>query len=994
MPVAGDLVTNVVSSFVFEGIRRSYGAIRTNLKRRQAINRAFDSHSEEKHQTAKALSDLEKVIGADRGQLTEPVAQFLKELEASAIPDTILKAVLSGINPELLFAPFDLVYKSFVPPLDFESKAFFNALVTAIRQRAESQVTDLGLLDFIQAQNQTLSAQLDTVIRSLNLAADSPEAIPIGLLSDARLKMARAIESGNRLMSVETLQGIKRCNIRQLVVPARLRIPGSSPSRESELSYQTFRSSLNRNVILGDPGGGKSTLTQLLCYDLAYTIGLNSSHPSKQGFDPIRLPLRIILRSYDKRRKQMPNYGLLDYLIDENSLALDGDKHLTGRIIVRLLSLGSAVLIFDGLDEILDVEPRREIVTFIEQFAGVYAGCPILVTSRSVGYRDAPMSAEFEIYDLARLDTAEVQIFAQNLIKQVGRLKTAEAKEKSLAFKRQTDSIAQDLRENPLMLGLMVYIYMYRGDVPSNRPEIYKECATLMFEKWDQRRDIIFEIPTDFDLLDVFAFLASRIFGSAETEDGVPKDWLTTSLRIFFEQWYLEKPKAIKVARSLVDFLTGRAWVMCEIGPNVFKFTHRTFLEYFFARHLISTSESVSELIKGKLFDHIIRSKWDVIVHLALHSAVFRDVGKMNQAADTIIGIMRSVTLPANEELAFITFAAKALEYFVLPEPKYRELVQTVCAVAIRIGGTATVSAVETIDVLTRTTQKREGLAKPAIYDLLIEKLSEPAGPARSFAAYVCSGKRVPRTLPGGRIIRRAPYGRLRIMTGPRREYFSPLITKLERMNYQRALTDKHEARLYLAMYRSRRCELVKRHGLGAMVGDGPDLVYQYLNDLLLEVIEEVTMHERMPDRLDKSVLRDDWDLIEYLANQIDKIDQPAIITIPELKEEAKFGIDEVFGTVYRCLVDHGLPKTKSSRSLVDWGKVILVLAAYIDINSPPGEETSRIYRRDPESENGRERLCEFMPSGPMKRLLAALEQSPVVGKINSWNQGEIRFSR
>jgi predicted NACHT family NTPase len=312
------------------------------------------------------------------------------------------------------------------------------------------------------------------------------------------------------------------------------------------------------------------------------------------------------------------------------------------------------ILIFDGLDEILDVEPRREIVTFIEQFADVYAACPVLVTSRFVGYQDAPMSDEFAIFGLTRFDTNEIETFAQRLIKQVGRLKVQEAKAKASQFIRQTDTVGQDLRENPLMLGLMVYIFMYRGDVPSNRPEIYKECATLMFEKWDQRRDIFVEIPTDFDLLDVFAYLASEIFGSAETEDGVSGEWLITTLRNFFEKWYLERPRAVKVARSLVTFITGRAWVMCEIGPKVFKFTHRTFLEYFFARYLISTSESVSDLIKSKLFDRVVYSQWDVIVHLALHAVVFRDVGKMNQAADTLLTISRSVTMPPQEELAFI----------------------------------------------------------------------------------------------------------------------------------------------------------------------------------------------------------------------------------------------------------------------------------------------------------------------------------------------------
>ena len=194
----------------------------------------------------------------------------------------------------------------------------------------------------------------------------------------------------------------------------------------------------------------------------------------------------------------------------------------------------------------------------------------------------------------------------------------------------------------------------------------------------DQRRDIIFEIPTDFDLLDVFSYLASQIFGSAETEDGVTRDWLIAALRTFFESWYLERPKALKVARSLVTFITGRAWVMCEVGPKVFKFTHRTFLEYFFARHLVSTSESVTELIKAKLLDRLIRSEWDVIVHLALHTVVFRDVGKMNQAADCLLSILKSVTLPPEQELALISFVARALEYLVLPEPKYQELVRSV----------------------------------------------------------------------------------------------------------------------------------------------------------------------------------------------------------------------------------------------------------------------------------------------------------------------------
>src|SRR6516162_2928903 len=207
MAVAGDLITNVVASFVYEGIRRCYGALKSNIRRRQTIAHALDGvPNNNERPTAKAISDLELVIGTDRGELTEPVAQFIRELEATAIPDTVLKSVLSGIDTTPIFLAFDNVYGSFRLTLSFRSKAFFDALVEAIRQRAEMQVEDHGLLEFVQAQNSNLSDKLESILRALTLTAELPNDVPQDVLSDARLKIARSIETANRLMGVETLQ--------------------------------------------------------------------------------------------------------------------------------------------------------------------------------------------------------------------------------------------------------------------------------------------------------------------------------------------------------------------------------------------------------------------------------------------------------------------------------------------------------------------------------------------------------------------------------------------------------------------------------------------------------------------------------------------------------------------------------------------------------------------------------------------------------------------
>ena len=106
-------------------------------------------------------------------------------------------------------------------------------------------------------------------------------------------------------------------------------------------------------------------------------------------------------------------------------------------------------------------------VALIEQFTSKYAACSSIVTSRFVGYWDAPLSEDFSVYHLATFDEGEVATFAYKFLKIIEALKKTDAEKKAKRFLAQTNNIASDLRENPLMLGLMVYLFVYRGDVPS-----------------------------------------------------------------------------------------------------------------------------------------------------------------------------------------------------------------------------------------------------------------------------------------------------------------------------------------------------------------------------------------------------------------------------------------------------------------------------------------------------------------------------------------------
>jgi predicted NACHT family NTPase len=492
------------------------------------------------------------------------------------------------------------------------------------------------------------------------------------------------------------MRGTKKYSLKTLAISGRLgrlkedelisaRYSDGRPTK----SYLNFRRQLNRGIILGDPGGGKSTLTQLLCFDLARTILLEDKNPDRPEYESrdLKLPLKVVLRSFEAKQKVRPSYNFLTYLCDDLKLALDNDYDLTMSVLQSVMSTGGAFLIFDGLDEVLDVGARRDVVNQVEQFATLYAACPILITSRLVGYRDAPISEDFEPYGLARFNVEEVRSYATKSILTILNCLAAEAELKADDFVRQTDKIGGDLRKNPLMLGLMIHIFVNNGEVPSNRPEIYKECASLMFEKWDGRRDIVVrDVPrTDIELLDVFGYVASRVFGDASREEGVPKAWLTAELRKHFEGWYIDRASANRASSSLVEFLIGRAWVMSEVGSGIFKFTHRTFLEYFFARNLISESRTMEDLIEGRLLSHMVKNEWGVISYLALHMAVFRDGGKSKQAADVLIRLIEVDRTP-DEELAFLEFTAGSFDYLTIAEGMYVHMVTLMLHRTIALG--------------------------------------------------------------------------------------------------------------------------------------------------------------------------------------------------------------------------------------------------------------------------------------------------------------------
>ncbi|QFI65565.1 hypothetical protein [Sinorhizobium alkalisoli] len=347
-----EVALGLVSSALHEGLKHPVTAIKSAATRRAELGKALDGTSasnEQASRAAAALADLARVIAHRYNEYSERVDEFLSEIKRSAIPSTLTHLLMCSLSPDEIKPAFDCIYNTYTP-LPFGADELFDAYCTAVRLRLEEAVKDKELLSILQAQVGDLRQRVDDVRRALSSADKLKTTLSYDQYRDAKLKLAKAVEAANRDVAVETDRGTKRVLINKIVISARLSltdgekiaVPSPDGSGDGQkLSLSDFKRSFYRAVVLGDPGGGKSTLTQLLCYDLAKRISVEAQNTKRPGFEPrdLLLPLKITLRSFDKKQKQDPSFTLIDHIVNELRVVLDNDPAFTEAFLLHAAGL-------------------------------------------------------------------------------------------------------------------------------------------------------------------------------------------------------------------------------------------------------------------------------------------------------------------------------------------------------------------------------------------------------------------------------------------------------------------------------------------------------------------------------------------------------------------------------------------------------------------------------------------------------------------------------
>ena len=433
----------------------------------------------------------------------------------------------------------DLTLKAAFPQADIRGLSetvfeYFDTQICTLVGRLEGAYPEL----LPQIRNEAIGARLIATLHAIerHTAALSTEPDP-RIDNDFLARYRRHVVEYHGQLEPPDFERRRRIPIAELYVPPTITeiTDTNQAQRPHEISLWQLANEIDRTVLLGDPGAGKTTAGHVLLHRNAISPG--------DG-----IPFLVILREFAARTP--PERSVVGYI--EHKLETFYQCAPPIGLVTRLLLSGNALVIFDGLDELVDTSRRSEVTAIVERFCTEYPLARILVTSRLVGYDQARLDdRQFVRYRVSGFDDKHVAEYVRKWFMQE---EGVDPDVWSASFIKESAGIP-DLRSNPLMLALMCVLYRGAGSIPRSRSEVYEQCANLLFRKWDAQRSIHVELRARHLVEPALRHLAYWLFAREAAKQAVTERELVREATGFlYKRGFETTDEAEEAAREFVAF--------------------------------------------------------------------------------------------------------------------------------------------------------------------------------------------------------------------------------------------------------------------------------------------------------------------------------------------------------------------------------------------------------------------------------------------------------
>uniref|UniRef100_A4XR49 Putative signal transduction protein with Nacht domain n=1 Tax=Ectopseudomonas mendocina (strain ymp) TaxID=399739 RepID=A4XR49_ECTM1 len=352
-------------------------------------------------------------------------------------------------------------------------------------------------------------------------------------------------------------------------------------------------------VVLGDPGGGKTTMLRWMA--TAFLLKLKGDAAFAEIPDATTLPdqklIPVLIRCRDLGKDDLCRC-FKDFLTQHlhKTKLLPEEADVMVAVILDGLAKGEVLLLIDGLDEITDSQVRMMFCQELEHTTARYPDSPIVVTSRIVGYRDMPyrMSSGFEHGVIAELKKEDKDLFAHRWVDVTEQNQPPEEKSKrveELLEALHSSNRIERLTGNPMLLTTLALVKRKVGKLPNKRTKLYAEAVSVLLN-WNPRLYETIEEDEAIPQLEYLAYEMCKHGIQRLTEDEVIE--LLEKLRAEYPNIRAVRRRdaesflAALEARSSILIKSGGVWKKSDRNEEpVWEFRHLTFQEYLAAKAIL-----------------------------------------------------------------------------------------------------------------------------------------------------------------------------------------------------------------------------------------------------------------------------------------------------------------------------------------------------------------------------------------------------------------------
>ena len=357
--------------------------------------------------------------------------------------------------------------------------------------------------------------------------------------------------------------------------------PDASPQTDRVKGLSLVRRKDNL-FILGKPGAGKTTFLKHIALQAA-----------EQKFD--KIPIFISLKEWADTGSEF----LLPFIVERFDIC---DFPAALLFVEELLKSGSAIVLFDGLDEVNQDSGQRDHQTrLINNFVDKYDQTQCLITCRRAAsdYSFQP----FTYIEMADFTEKQIQIFVGNWFR-----KDKETRDRFLAeFAKDDNKGLRDLARTPLLLTLLCLAFAETLTFPQRRVEIYEEALDALLKKWDSsrriKRDEAYRKLSLGHKENMLACIGAETF--EKSEYFIPQPELERRITDYVKNVPPHDTDEAIDGEAILKAIEAQHGIFVERARRVYSFSHLTFHEYFTAKHLVTNAakDTLTKLVKAHCGD-------------------------------------------------------------------------------------------------------------------------------------------------------------------------------------------------------------------------------------------------------------------------------------------------------------------------------------------------------------------------------------------------------